>query len=129
MMIPTLGKLEKALQIRLQIAALEQELATLFFNGIDENSPAPRALPEKASRVKRKYTRQDTSGTPARGGLERAVLEVLRKSNVPLRVSDICQQLLSQKYPFTSANPKKTLGVRMYQFKNVKKLGGGLFTA
>ena len=57
------------------------------------------------------------------------MVEILKKSQKPLKNADIYDALVAKGYRFTFKEPKKVLGIRLYKMLGVQALGGGLFKA
>ena len=57
------------------------------------------------------------------------MVEILKKSQKPLKTADIYDALVAKGYQFTFKEPKKVLGIRLYKMLGVQPLGGGLFKA
>jgi hypothetical protein len=66
----------------------------------------------------------------ARPTLNNAIVEIFRKNgNQPLRVRQILEQLIQSGFAFHGQDPAKTLTIRIYQCRDVERLGDGQFRA
>ena len=122
-------------EIKGAIDALRSEARLLFDTLASQfELSAPGALPQTKASVTpspkapaKPKTRRRRTVSPS-GPLAPAVARVLQAAGKPLKVAEIFAALKASNYAFTGADPKKSLGVRMYTVAGVKSLGGGLFT-
>ena len=62
--------------------------------------------------------------------LNNAIVEIFRKNgNQPLHVRQILEQLIQSGFAFHGQDPAKTLTIRIYQCRDVERLGDGQFRA
>ena len=62
--------------------------------------------------------------------LNNAIVDIFRKNgNQPLHVRQILEQLIQSGFAFHGQDPAKTLTIRIYQCRDVKRLGDGQFRA
>ena len=62
--------------------------------------------------------------------LNNAIVEIFRKNgNQPLHVRQILEQLIQSGFAFHGQDPAKTLTIRIYQCRDVERLGDGEFRA
>jgi hypothetical protein len=96
-------------------------LAQLNFNPSDlpvaaHSSPGSRPL----IRTPAKHLAQPT--------LNNAIVDIFRKNgNQPLHVRQILEQLIQSGFAFHGEDPAKTLTIRIYQCRDVERLGDGQF--
>jgi hypothetical protein len=119
----------QAAKLAERIESLEKELAVLLqgadLSAKEEKSPmSPRK--HRASPAK---TPGSAAPEEGRGTLRPAVVAILKRSERALKTAEIYDELVSQGYTFTSKQPKKVLGIRLYKMLGVSSLGGGLFKA
>ena len=53
--------------------------------------------------------------------------QVLAETKEPVKVAAIYEALLAKGYKFTSPDPQKILGIRLYKMAGVQPVGNGLF--
>jgi len=62
--------------------------------------------------------------------LNNAVVDIFRKNgNKPLHVRQILEELVQSGFAFQGQDPAKTLTIRIYQCRDVERLGDGQFRA
>ena len=62
--------------------------------------------------------------------LNNAIVDIFRKNgNQPLHVRQILEQLIQSGFAFHGQDPAKTLTIRIYQCRDVERLGDGQFRA
>ena len=122
----------QAAQIAEKIESLEKQLSVILQGGnsIAEKQGTPKVPPKRRIASLKKADSASPNGSEdGRGTLRPAVVEILKKSNNPLKTADIYDELVAQGYKFTFKEPKKVLGIRLYKMLGVHSLGGGLFKA
>ena len=122
----------QAAQIAEQIESLEDQLSSLLQgrDSIAEKPSAQKAAPKRRTSPPKKADQPAPKGAEeGRGTLRPAVVEILKKSQKPLRTAEIYDALVAQGYQFTFKEAKKILGIRLYKMLGVQPLGGGLFKA
>jgi hypothetical protein len=121
-----------AAKIAEQIESLEKQINDLLLGKEVTFQPesGPKAPPTRGvSTLKNVATSAPVVNKEERGTLRTAVVQILKRSKKPLRTADIYNALAAEGYPFTSKEPKKILGIRLYKMLGVQALGGGLFKA
>lgn len=105
--------------IQASIASLRQEFTQI----IDQlRNGGPPALGHALRTAGRRRTKSPS------GPLGPAVLAVLRDSEKPLRVPHIVEALKGAGHVFTSPDPVRAIGTRIYAIKGVRRAARGLFT-
>ena len=122
----------QAAQIAEKIESLEKQLSVILQGGnsIAEKQGTPKVPPKRRiASVKKAHSASPNGSEDGRGTLRPAVVEILKKSNNPLKTADIYDELVAQGYKFTFKEAKKVLGIRLYKMLGVHSLGEGLFKA
>ena len=122
----------QAAQIAEKIESLEKQLSVILQGGnsIAERQGIPKVPPKRRIvSLKKADSASPNRSEDGRGTLRPAVVEILKKSNNPLKTADIYDELVAQGYKFTFKEPKKILGIRLYKMLGVQSVGGGLFQA
>jgi len=86
-----------------------------------------KKAPAKISARRPPFAGKKRPASPS-GPLAPAVVKVLKRLGRPAKVGEIYDELLKDKYVFTSSSPKTSLNARIYRLKGVKTLGEGKFT-
>ena len=121
-----------AAEIAEEIESLEKQINDLLLGKEVTFQPesSPKAPPRRrVSTLGKVATSAPGANKEERGTLSHAVVQILKRSKEPLRTADIYNALVAEGYPFTSKDPKKILGIRLYKMLGVQTLGGGLFKA
>lgn len=78
-------------------------------------------------------SRPSRRGSPRRQSqptLNNAIVDIFRKNgNQPLHVRQILEELIQSGFAFHGQDPAKTLTIRIYQCRDVERLGDGQFRA
>ena len=123
-MQPSAKTLRTAASIAEKIEALQNQLEYLL-----ENALKPQAAPVRKLSVarKRSSSRPRKKASPGKGTLTPAVQQVLAETKGPVKAAAIYEALLAKGYKFTSPEPRKILGIRLYKMVGVQPVGNGLF--
>jgi hypothetical protein len=79
---------------------------------------------------KSRRVRQNSPRHHAQPTLNNAIVDIFRKNgNQPLHVRQILEQLIQSGFAFHGQDPAKTLTIRIYQCRDVERLGDGQFRA
>jgi hypothetical protein len=91
----------------------------------------PKDLPVVAAPSPGNRPLRRTAARPdAQPTLNNAIVDIFRKNgNQPLHVRQILEQLIQSGFAFHGQDPAKTLTIRIYQCRDVERLGDGQFRA
>ena len=123
-MQPSAKTLRTAASIAEKIEAIQNQLEYLL-----ENALKPQAAPVRKLSVarKRSSSRPRKKASPGKGTLTPAVQQVLAEKKGLIKAAAIYEALLAKGYKFTSPEPRKILGIRLYKMVGVQPVGNGLF--
>jgi hypothetical protein len=83
-----------------------------------------------ATHAANRPSKRATAKHPAQPTLNNAVVDIFRKNgNKPLHVRQILEELVQSGFAFHGQDPAKTLTIRIYQCRDVERLGEGQFRA
>ena len=101
-------------------------LAQLNVNAVNAANPAV----SNHSAAGNPPLRQNPAGHQAQPTLNNAIVDIFRKNgNQPLHVRQILEELVQSGFAFQGQDPGKTLTIRIYQCRDVERLGDGQFRA
>jgi len=113
-------------QIREHEEAIEtlraKQVAVLAQLKVNRSDLATRSATRPLRRAPARHLAQPT--------LNNAVVDIFRKNgNKPLHVRQILEELVQSGFAFQGQDPAKTLTIRIYQCRDVERLGDGQFRA
>jgi len=123
-MQPSAKTLRAAASVAEKIEALQNQLGNLLGKDSKTLTRPQRSAPTARKRPRPRNREKAATG---KGTLTPAVQQVLAEGKGPLRAANIYEALLAKGYKFTSAEPRKVLGIRLYKMAGVQALGNGLF--